>query len=47
MAWFDRIRARPSFKTMITDYLTEEDIARFAAIDDSTAEKARAILDET
>lgn len=45
-AWFDRIRARPSFKAMITDYLTKEDIARFAAIDDSTAEKACAILDD-
>ena len=30
---------------MLTDYLTDEDIARFDAIDDSTADKAREILD--
>jgi len=43
--WYDRIKRRPSFKAMLTDYLTEEDIARFDAIDDSTADKAREILD--
>ena len=42
--WYDRIRARPSYQAMITDYLTAEDIARFDVIDDSTAEKAREIL---
>ncbi len=44
--WYIRIKERPSFKAMLTDYLTDEDIARFAVIDDSTAAKAQEILVE-
>ncbi|MBK20537.1 MAG: hypothetical protein CMM52_17035 [Rhodospirillaceae bacterium] len=47
MGWYDRIRERPSFKSMITDYMTVEDVARFEAIDDSTADKARQILQQS
>lgn len=42
--WYSRIKERPSFKAILTDYLPVEDIARFDAIDDSTADKARKIL---
>jgi hypothetical protein len=42
--WYARIKERRSFKAMLTDYLTVEDIARFDAIDDRTADKAREIL---
>ena len=44
LAWYARIKERPSFKAMLTDYLTEEDIARFDAVDDSAADRAREIL---
>jgi len=44
LAWYARIKERPSFKAMVTDYLTEEDSALFDAVDDSTADKARKIL---
>ena len=42
--WYARIKERPSFKAVLTDYLTVEDIARFDAIDYSTADKERKFL---
>lgn len=42
--WLARIEARPSFKAAVTDYFTEKDAAQFGAIEDGTADRARAIL---
>jgi glutathione S-transferase len=44
LAWFDRIRARPSFKAAVTDYWTDADAAHFAGVDATTSDRAKAIL---
>ncbi|MEK9645339.1 MAG: glutathione S-transferase family protein [Alphaproteobacteria bacterium] len=42
--WLARIETRPSFKAAVTDYFTENDSAQFGAIEDGTADLAKAIL---
>lgn len=42
--WFDRIRARPSFRRAVTDYWTDADAAHFAGIDADVPDRAKTIL---
>jgi len=42
--WFDRVRARPSFRTGIADRVSEDDLDRLAPVEDRPVEKVRAIL---
>jgi glutathione S-transferase len=44
MAWYDHIRARPSFKAAVTDYWTDADAVHFKGVAADTADRARAIL---
>ena len=42
--WFDRIRARPSYRTGIADRVTEDDRDRMAPVEDGAAGTVRGIL---
>ncbi len=42
--WFDRIRARPSYKTGIADWVTEDDRDRMAPVEEDAAGRVAAIL---
>lgn len=42
--WFDRIRARPSYKTGVADWVTDDDRDRMAPVEDDAAARVRAIL---
>ena len=42
--WFERIRARPSYKTGIADLVTKDDRDRMAPVEDDAAGRVRAIL---
>lgn len=42
--WYERIRARPTFKTCITDWLTDSDRDRYNVPRNEIGAKARAIL---
>ncbi len=42
--WFDRVRARPSFRIGIADRVSEDDLDRLAPVEDRPAEKVKAIL---
>jgi len=44
MAWFDRIRQRPSFEAAITRYFTDADARHFSGIDKGAPDKVREIL---
>ena len=44
--WFDRIRARPSYKIGIADWVTEDDRDRMAPVEDDAPERVAAILAE-
>lgn len=44
-AWFDRVRARPSFDTAITEHLSDADIERYATFQPEPWPKVRAILE--
>lgn len=42
--WFDRVRARPSYRTGIADWVTDDDRDRMAPVEDDAPERVAAIL---